>query len=220
MHLKLLSTLFVAASLSGCIVHVGGDYRDKPGSSVSTVLGGIDIDEGHSVGDLSTVNGGIELASNVIARDVDTVNGGIEMGDNVTIEDASVVNGDIEAGTNLHVNGDVTTVNGDVNFESGANIKGNIETVNGDIQLTGATVGRDITTHNGDIELADATVVKGNIIWEKRDDDSWLRNDNIPRLRISADSVVEGEIMLYREVELILENASLNDKVRRLYSDE
>ncbi len=220
MQPKIIIAVLATSLLYGCIIHVGGDYRDKPGSSVSTILGGIDIDAGHHVGDLSTVNGGIELEDNVVAKDVETVNGGIEMGDNVTVEDASVVNGNIEAGTNLRVNGDMTTVNGKVLLNKGANIGGDIGTVNGDITLVAAQVGKDIITHNGDIELTDATVIKGNIVWEKRDDDSWFDNDKIPTLSISADSTVEGEIKLYREVELRLENPSLKDKVRYFYSQQ
>ncbi len=220
MQSKIITAILATSLLSGCIIHVGGDYRDKPGSSVSTILGGIDIDAGHVVGDLSTVNGGIELEDNVVAKDVDTVNGGIEMGDNVTIDDASVVNGNIEAGENLRVNGDMTTVNGKVLLNTGANVEGNIETVNGDIRLIAAKVGRDIITHNGDIELTEATVVEGDIVWEKRDDDSWIDNDRIPLLSISADSTIEGEIKLYRKVELRLENPALEDKVRYFYSEQ
>ncbi|MCW8107927.1 hypothetical protein OPS25_05395 [Alteromonas ponticola] len=220
MQSKLVIPLVVSAMLSGCIIHVGGDYREKPGSDVSTVLGGIDIDAGHTVGDLSTVNGGIELEDNVIAKDVDTVNGGIEMGDNVSVKDASVVNGNIEAGVNLHVEGDITTVNGDVLLKSGADIRGDIETVNGDITLIAARVGRNLVTHNGTIELTDGTTIKGNIIWQARDNNSWIDHHTIPVLKISADSSVEGEIKLYRKVKLELDNDSLKAKVRYLYAGE
>ncbi|MCW8091419.1 hypothetical protein [Alteromonas sp. ASW11-130] len=220
MQFKLFVPVLASALLSGCIIHVGDGYREKAGSSISTVLGGIDIEEGYLVGDLSTVNGGIKLENNVVAEDVDTVNGGIEMGDNVSIKDANVVNGNIEAGRNLRADGDITTINGDILLKSGADIKGDIETVNGDVSLNAARVGRDITTRNGDIELTEATTVMGDLVWQKSDNNSWTDNASIPVLRISADSIVEGEIKLYRKVELKLDNPSLKTKVRYLYSQE
>ncbi|WP_414830430.1 hypothetical protein [Alteromonas sp. H39] len=216
----LLSAIIASGmTLSGCVIHVGGDNADHDGANLSSVLGGFDIRDGRVVSDVSTVNGGIDIGNNVTAEDLETVNGGIELGDNVSVRSAEVVNGDIEAGENLRVTEDIETVNGDVLLGRFAEIGDDIETVNGDISLKESVVRGNVETVNGDITLKDNTLVAGDIVYEETHGD-WNWDSSVPTLHIDASSKVEGMIILHREVKLDIENDALLGKVKRQYSDE
>ncbi|MCU7555308.1 hypothetical protein OCL06_11980 [Alteromonas sp. ASW11-19] len=214
-YILLLGSLTIPA-LSGCVIHINGDDSARHTGSMSSVFGSFDISEGRQVRNISTVNGGVELADNVTAEDVETVNGGIEIGHNVAIRNAEVVNGDIEAGNNLTVEKDVETVNGDVTLGAHALIKDTVGTVNGDISLRQASVGGNVETVNGNIDLREHTVITGNIVYaESRSDWDW--GTSIPTLRIDDTSQVHGQIILHRDVKLLLSNPELENKVIRQY---
>lgn len=184
--------------------------------SIDKVMGSASVNSDEHYSDISLVNGSLTMASNSSAKNVSLVNGSIELGDNVQILSAATVNGSIETGTGLKVAGDLTTVNGRVEPGSQAVIDGSIATVNGDIELESGEVGKDISTVNGDITLTGNTRVKGDIVYKPRGKRKmffgWINNEK-PVLRIAANAVVEGNIILQQEVELQLENATLQEKV-------
>lgn len=215
--LKTISRAIIATStmlvLSGCIIHVGGGSNDtSDGNSVSSVFGGLEVSQGKHVSNVSSVNGSIELHDDVTARTVDTVNGSIEMGDYVTVENASTVNGDIEAGHHFSSAGFVKTVNGDISLQHSSKVAQEVETINGEIKLNGVVVEGSVHTHNGDILLTNNTQVLGDIIFHKNN-----RNNNdhsVPTLSIKQGATVAGQIILYREVELNIDDAQLLNKVK------
>lgn len=206
-------------TLSGCVIHLGGNDSGRDDANLSSVLGGFDIRDGRTLGDVSTVNGSITVGNDVIAEDLETVNGGIELGNNVTVRSIEVVNGDVEAGESLRVAEDIETVNGEITLGKFAEIGDDIETVNGDISLNTSVVQGNIETVNGDITLADNTQVMGDIVYEDIHGD-WNWESSTPTLRIDASSSVEGMIILHRDVELVIENDALQDRVKREYRDQ
>lgn len=215
----LCAPLLCSSLLTGCVIHVGS--HDSNGD-ISGVFGGITVDEASSARNISMVNGGIELANDSSARDVSTVNGGIELGDRVSIGRAETVNGGIDAKSQLSVENSLITVNGDINTATGADIGGEVETVNGDIRLQDARVGRDVKTQNGDIHLLGNTVIKGDVIFTqaRKNNRFWSwGNDDTPTLYASADTEIEGQIILHRPVHLELGNPALHNKVVRHYGE-
>jgi len=169
--------------------------------SIEKVNGAIQTDAGVEYGSLETVNGAISVARGARAQGVETVNGGIQIGDQAQLASVETVNGGINAGREVVVFGDVETVNGGVSFDANSNIAGSVETVNGGIHLTATDIGNSIETVNGDISLLQGTRLKGDLIVRKPSG-SWFSKSREPRIVIGADSVVEGELIFEREVEL------------------
>lgn len=207
--IKITSVIILAALFSSCAVHVGA--RGNSGD-ISSVFGGIDIDEGATAGDLSSVNGGIDIENNATVGSVETVNGGIEIGQGVSIDSAETVNGSIEVGKDTQVKNGLETVNGSITAKQNVQVGESIETVNGDINIAKVTVNEDIKTTNGDIELAESSVVKGNIVI--KDNDSWFSSSvsDQPMIKIDKSSSVLGVIHLHRKTKLkIEEGANIGD---------
>lgn len=219
---KIIIISLSALWLSGCIIHVGGKKNvDSDFDDVSSVFGGVDVSDDRRVGDLSSVNGGIELGNNVTAETVDTVNGSIEIGANVTVDNASTVNGDIEAQGGFKSFGNVSTVNGDVAIKQDSEVQGDIETINGDVELKGVLVSKDVSSKNGDISLTNNTIVYGDLVYQSQDKSgNKSYRLNRPELKIESGSQVLGDIILYRQVELEIDDPELLDKVQHLYSQK
>ncbi len=171
--------------------------------SIDKVNGAIRTEAGTDYDTLETVNGSIHVARGVHARGVETVNGGIELDEQSRVGDASTVNGGISAGRDVIVEGDLETVNGGISTDAGSEVIGKVETVNGGIQLRATRVGAGIETVNGDIEVLDGSTVKGGIIVRKPNT-GWFSTQKlrVPRVVIGANSVVEGELLFEREVDL------------------
>lgn len=208
-------SLLCAATLSGCVINVGGngDYHD--GGDVSSVLGSVTIYEGRHAGDVSSVNGDVTLQTFTVAEDVSTVNGNISIADNAAINDASTVNGDINAGKNLNVFGDMATVNGNIGLSVNSLVEGDLETVNGDITVPDGEIKGSVTTQNGDVSLSGNTRIYGDIVFEETEN-GWMKNTSEqPVLSITDDVVVNGNIILERAVVLELANPALESKVIR-----
>ena len=207
----LVATICLAIAANGFNNAYAADH-----GNIDKVLGSASVASNEHYSDISLVNGSLKMASNSSAKSISLVNGSISLDNNVNIHTASTVNGSISAAGNLVVEQDLTTVNGKIHPGNKAVIGGHVETVNGDISLENSEVGKDITTVNGDITLDGSTVVKGNIVYKPRGKRkgffSWGNNEK-PVLRIAVNAVVEGNIVLQQDVELLLENASLQDKI-------
>lgn len=176
----------------------------QDGRDIDKVNGHITAEAGQSYGDLSTVNGGIELARGARVRDVETVNGGIEAADDVATRGVEAVNGSIRFGRNARIDGDVETVNGGIYIDRGSQVGGGVSTVNGAIGLVDADVERGIETVNGDVTVGVGSHVKGGIKVEKPTGNFGIRigKQKIPRIVIGPDAVVDGPLVLEREVVL------------------
>ncbi|MBT0588066.1 hypothetical protein [Alteromonas oceanisediminis] len=224
----LVSALVIASSvtlLSGCIIHVGGpakgDYEFdlEDDRSMSSVLGDVSVSEGKQVNDVSSVNGSVTLHNRVTAQEVSTVNGSISIKNDVTVESVEIVNGDIQIGERFKAHDDVESVNGDISIDAAGDVSGDVETVNGDISLNNTLVGEDVETVNGDIHLFNNSVVMGDIIYERSNNKGW-NQQNKPTLRIEKGSEVSGEIVLHRDVNLVIDDATTAAKVVRRFSGE
>lgn len=210
--------------LSGCIVHVNAkdadwDYEKGSESSysgdISSTNKSVKVGEGRSVENISSVNGSVKVSDDVSAEDISSVNGKVSIGDNVSADSVESVNGQVKIGSGFKSRGQVSTVNGGIRIDNDSSVGGAVSTVNGSIRLEGVIVGKDISTKNGSVTLKDGSVVKGDIHFEPISKNNY--NKRRPTLYISADSVVEGNIILDRPVDLELENPDLADKVKRNY---
>jgi hypothetical protein len=218
-HSLIVSTVScIILSLSGCVIHVGGNGRDgQSKGDVSSIFGEASVSKGKSVGDVSSVNGGIELNDDVNAKKIHSVNGDIEINQRVTVQSIDIVNGDIETGMAFTAHGNIESVNGDIDIDSKGHIAGNIVTVNGDIELRETYVDSNLNTTNGSLSITHGSLINGDIVYESVKQRSWSRN-SLPTLRIDNESNVNGAIILHRPVNLEIENSELRMKVQRYYS--
>lgn len=218
--LKTLTACCFTLSLSGCVIHVGGDdWNDNGKGSVSSIFGEASVSSGKSVGDVSSVNGGVELHDDVSAERVDSVNGDVDIGNRVTVRSIDVVNGDIETGIDFTARGNLESVNGDIELAEKGKIEGSIVTVNGDIELRETFVGKNLRTTNGSLNVSNGSVIDGDIVYDRVNQRKWTRG-NLPTLRIDDSSTVNGAIVLHRPVNLEIENAALKAKVQQRFSQE
>ncbi|WP_411692430.1 hypothetical protein [Glaciecola sp.] len=211
-------------SLSGCIIHVNAKSNDsdRGDSSYSTDLTttnkSVRVAEGRTVENISSVNGSVSIDDNVTAERVSNTNGQIKIGDNVKVDSVKAVNGQIKIKEGFVSKGDVSTVNGQIKIGENGQVGGELSTVNGSINIHNVVVEKDIVTVNGHIYLKEGSVVKGDIHFRGNNNNN--NRKHTPVLYISADSNVEGDIILERPVELELENKSLESKVKRLYKSQ
>ena len=201
--LVLLMTVPVFGASVNKSISVGAGSESDGETSVN---GSISIGEGATVtGSLNTVNGKIRVDENSNIENASTVNGSVKLHDNVTAHSLETVNGSVSVGEGGKVSGQVEAVNGRISLEKGTVVTGNVSNVNGSIELEGSEVGGNISTVAGNVNLSDASVVKGDIIIEKPS--MWNNNGNknkLPEVVIGPGSVVEGSIMLEREVKLYI----------------
>jgi cytoskeletal protein CcmA (bactofilin family) len=127
----------------------------------------------------------------------------------VQAKDLSTVNGSVNVGESSTVSGEIEAVNGAIRVEQGTTVGGDVGNVNGKIELTGAEVGGDVSTVNGDVRLDGGSVVKGDLIVEKPSGWSWGKSKSRkPTVVIGPGSVVVGNIVLEREVELYISESA------------
>ncbi|MFT7684832.1 MAG: DUF4097 and DUF4098 domain-containing protein YvlB [Candidatus Azotimanducaceae bacterium] len=186
-------------------------HRDRDGGNIHKVFGGIKVHEGETVGNIDSVNGGISMSDNSTGEDVEAVNGSVRIQDKVSVDSIETVNGSIRAGHSLRVQNDVSTVNGSITLKEGSVIGGGVETVNGSITIQGTTVDENISTLNGDIEVLSGSKVSGDIIFEEKRRKEHNRQRS--ELVVDADSVIEGTIHLYQDVELKIEDGAKVGKI-------
>lgn len=187
---------------------------------ISKIMGSIRISADEHVGNLSSINGGIDLARGARADKIDTVNGSINLDERVVITLAKTVNGGIRVANDVTVNGSLLTVNGSIRTNPGTVIEDRIRTVNGRIQLRNTLVGENVQTSNGDIVISDGSTVEGDVVvrgrrtWWRR----WFGFDHNPsNISIDASSSVQGDIHLYREVTLEIEEGAEVGEIIRHY---
>ena len=191
----------------------------------SSVNGSITVGAGAVIdGSLETVNGSIRVDENVSLRDAETVNGTIRIASGSSADDVSSVNGSIRLGDNVTLAGEIDVVNGKITVGSGSRIADGVANVNGEISITGADIGGNLETVNGDVSLLDGAVLRGDLIVDKPGGWGNRNKNSKPKIVIGMNSIVEGEIVLEREVELFISDSaqvggvsgemSLDDAVR------
>lgn len=217
--IRLSTATLLAMVLGSYLYSASADAAEL--RNISKVNRGVHVAAEEQVGDISSVNGGIDLARGASAQEVGTVNGSIDLDDNVTIEQAKTVNGSIRVGENVSVSGYLKTVNGGIRTGSGTVIEDRVRTVNGKIQLRNTTVRENVETTNGDISLRNASIVEGDLLVAKSRSNWWGRIFNSkrrrPEITIDATSVVKGDIHLYREVDLRIDDAAEVGEIIRHY---
>ena len=211
-----ITTVTTTILLAGCVVHIEAKDGNRDIQQDYTSLNKrVSVPPGAHVNEISSFNGRVDVADDITADNISTVNGKIEVSDNVTARAISTVNGKITIGSNAKVKDSVETVNGKIEIGHGSSVGRNVSTVNGKIDLTQVTVGRDVETVNGNIELRAATVVKGDIIMGSSDNNhnhGYYQKRPLV-LRIDSSSTVEGNIIIYRDIEFDFKDESLRSKI-------
>ena len=173
---------------------------------VTRINNSIEVEANDQVGDVSSINGRVQIERNAVAGEVDTINGGISLHSGARVQSAETVNGAISVDENVTIARQLHTVNGGIRCRAGSTIGGSVETVNGRIDLRSTEVGGDVETANGDISLSRGSTVRGDVII--RGKSGWLGRlfsfgqRTAPQLEVDADSVILGDIHLYRETHL------------------
>ncbi len=205
-----IGLLFMLMAVPVASASVNKSVKIEAGSEAdgaSTVNGSVTVGDGAVVtGSVSTVNGKVRVGDDARIGDASTVNGAVRLGDNVTAGDLDTTNGSIAVGEGADIGGEVTTVNGSISLEQGTTVAGDVGNVNGSIEFEGAEIGGNVTTTSGGVQLSDASVVKGDLIIEEPGGwFNWGSNkDKKPKIIIGPGSVVEGKVILEREVELYI----------------
>lgn len=182
--------------LTGCVI---GNQFGKNGQNVSVTLGNVGVQAGETAGHLETVNGNIEVEANTKIKSADTVNGNIYVGDDSQTRSLATVNGSIELGNNVIVDGKVQTVNGEV------------------ILGTGTSVSKDVQITNGDIILKARAIVSGNVVFDHTSFSSLFESKIDRTLEVDESAIIEGSIILYTPVELILPDNFDRSKIDNRY---
>lgn len=185
-------------------IKIGAGETSNGGSSVN---GRVLAESGAIVsGDLQTVNGSVTLESGVQAHDVESVNGRVRVGDDSSVHSVSTVNGRNKIGERVIVDGEVGTVNGAITVGSGSSVTGDVTAVNGKIELLSVRVDGNVENVNGGMELLDGTRIGGNVIVRKTKSwwNSGSKKNKVPRIVIGSNVVIEGTLVLEREVELYI----------------
>lgn len=209
MSLEKNSLGFSAALLLAMILgsYVFASSAEASGSrNVTRINSSVEVEASERVGDVSSINGNVIVERNARAKEVSTINGSVEIASGAHVESAESINGSVRLDGDVVVDRSVHTVNGGIRTRAGTDIGGEVKTVNGEIELRATRVRDDVITSNGDIEVVDGSEIEGDII--VRGKRSWLGrlfsfgSSQHPNLTISSDSVVHGDIHLYREVDL------------------
>ena len=200
------AVLAVVSVLSGCAACCVVRAAD---TSISKVMGSIDIGAEQHSGDVSTVNGSIHIGENAVVGRANTVNGSISAERHVTAATLVTVNGSIHMKEAVRVTGTVQAVNGAVT------VAGALSNVNGAIRVAAAHVGGLIDTAAGDIEIGPNAHVDGGIHVEK--DTSWFHiwfwSEDIQRVVIAPGSVVGGTLSFERKVNLYVSDRATIGRV-------
>lgn len=201
-----LLTLGLASAVQASINKNIRIEAGETATSASSVNGKVTVGDGAIVtGDIDTVNGGVKVGSGVQAETVQSVNGKVSIGDDCIIDSAQTVNGRTEVGERVRVSGDVSTVNGELYVGRGSQVGGDVETVNGKIKLIQVTVSGNVTNTNGGLYLDLGTRVEGSVTVRKVKNRGWSwGKKSKPVVVIGRDVVIEGTLLLEREVELYI----------------
>ena len=223
----------------GLAAAMGSTQAEQDAPNLSKVNGNLTAEAGKAYGDLDTVNGSITVEVKAIARDIETVNGSIlidaqaqaqginTVNGKITLRNGAqadsveTVNGSIVGVSNLRVAKSVEAVNGSIEIGAGSQVGGNVETVNGNIKLLAMKVAGGIETINGDVHVGDGTEVAGGILVSKPT--GWGINwgkPKVPRIILGANSVVRGELVFEREVELFVHSSAKYGRIRYMESDK
>ncbi|MDP5207488.1 hypothetical protein [Alishewanella sp. SMS8] len=229
-----LSTLTLAVSLTLAACYVGGvmpfsaeaaETATQNAEDISKVNGSIKVAAGSVAGEVSTVNGSINVAEDSQVKSASTVNGSITLAERAQVTgETSTVNGSIKLASGSKVMGELSTVNGDMVINS-STVAGDVSTVNGTLKIEGSQIAGNLTTLNGNVSLLAGSVVQGDLVYAERTARkswfSWFGKDKHKpaTLTISADSNVQGQIILKQEVNLKLENTALAARVVKQYTE-
>src|SRR2546430_15100623 len=120
--------LAVVTVLSACAACCAARAAD---TTISKVMGSIDIGAGEHSGDVSTVNGSIHIGENAVVGRADTVNGSIAVERHATAAKLVTVNGSIHLKEAVRVGGSVQAVNRAGTGAGGADLARPLSNVHG-----------------------------------------------------------------------------------------
>ncbi len=197
---KFIVTLLTLAAALGLALSAAPGAVVAHESSVSKVLGSIDVAPGEHTGDVTTVNGSVRIGADAVVGRAHAVNGGVRMDSRATASELTTVNGGIQVAEGCRVTGDVHTVNGSLRLDHGADVSGDLINVNGGIHMEAAHLGGSIETVSGNIELGPNARVDGGVLI-KENHNSWnFGREQIPVVVIGPGTIVKGEMRFERKV--------------------
>jgi cytoskeletal protein CcmA (bactofilin family) len=199
---KFIVTLLTLGAALGLALSAAPGAVVAHESSVTKVLGSIDVAPGEHTGDVTTVNGSVRIGADAVVGRAHAVNGAVRMDSRATASELTTVNGGIQVAEGGRVTGDVHTVNGSLRLDHGADVSGDLINVNGGIHVEDAHLGGSIETVAGNIELGPNARVDGGVLI-KQDHNSWnLGREQIPVVVIGPGTIVKGELRFERKVVL------------------
>jgi DUF4097 and DUF4098 domain-containing protein YvlB len=203
---------------------IGQTQASEAPDNINRINGSIEFGENDPAGTgLKTVNGGVRVQPRSEAGEISTVNGPIRVAIESSAHAARTINGTITVEENATIRGTVRAVNGGITLDTGSVVEGDVVTVNGLIRIDGATVSGSVHTVNGNVLIREGSSVRGNIRFSEADGESgWLprlfgfgNGAQRSRLDIGAGVTIEGDIHLYREVDLhVDDSARIGDIIR------
>lgn len=211
---KFIVTLLTLGAALGLALSAAPGMVVAHESSVTKVLGSIDVAAGEHTGDVTTVNGSVRIGADAVVGRAHAVNGAVRMDSRATASELTTVNGGIQVAEGGHVIGDVHTVNGSLRLDSGVDVSGDLINVNGGIHMDAAHLGGSIETVSGNIELGPNAHVDGGVLI-KEDHNSWnFGREQIPVVVIGPGTIVKGELRFERKVVLYVSDRATIGAVR------
>jgi predicted acyltransferase (DUF342 family) len=173
-------------------------------SSLTKVLGSIDVAPGEHTGDVSTVNGSVHIGADAVVGRAHAVNGNVQLESRATASELTTVNGGIKVEDGGRVTGDVHTVNGSMHIDKGADVSGNLVNVNGGIHVEAAHLGGSIESVSGNIDLGPNARIDGGVLI-KQNNGGWnIGYEAVPVVVIGPGTIVKGELRFERKVTLFV----------------
>ena len=180
--------------LTSCAI---GNRTASNGHNAITTMGNIDVNANNTAGHLEVTNGNINISHHARVKSVEVLNG------NIMIDDYSQA-------------GSLTTTNGNIDIGENVNIDNSINSLNGNIRIAQRSIiGRNVNTTTGDVFIGNGVIIKGDIIFKKPGYWSSKIEQEKPVLEIKQSAVVEGNIHLYRSIELRLPEDFPSEKIIR-----
>jgi cytoskeletal protein CcmA (bactofilin family) len=199
---KFIVTLLALGAASGLALSAAPATVVAHESSVTKVLGSIDVAAGERTGDVSTVNGSVHIGADAVVGHAHAVNGSVHMASRATASELTTVNGGIEVSEGGRVTGDIHTVNGSLHLDKDADVSGDLINVNGGIHVEAAHLGGSIETVSGNVDLGPNARIDGGVLI-KENHNSWnFGREQVPVVVIGPGTVVKGELRFERKVAL------------------
>jgi DUF4097 and DUF4098 domain-containing protein YvlB len=201
---KFIITVLALGAALGLALSVAPTAVVAHESSLTRVLGSIDVAPGEHTGDVSTVNGSVHIGADAVVGRAHAVNGNVKLESRATASELTTVNGGIKVEDGGRVTGDVHTVNGSMHIDKGADVSGNLVNVNGGIHVEAAHLGGSIESVSGNIDLGPNARIDGGVLIKENNRGWNVGDEAVPVVVIGPGTIVKGELRFERKVTLFV----------------